>query len=74
MFCVRKRNVSLNVSFTHQKRMEFDRRKLKIIFFGVVFFMSTSLEFELSILRNKTCSPYNFKFTRLDCFCSKVIL
>ena len=55
MFCVRKRNVS----FTHTKPM-FDREEKLIItiFRGYVFYVYTSLLFELLILRNNISSPY----------------
>ena len=44
----------------------FDRKRTS--FWGLYTIMSTSLSFELLIIQNKTSSPKDFQFTRLNVF------
>ena len=56
MFWMRKRNASLRRSF-YAPKLFLIEIKTENNFFGVIFFMSTSLLFELSIIRNKRLVP-----------------
>ena len=48
------------MSDLYNLQLMFDNEKNRIIILGVMYFMSTSLKFELLIIRNKNSSPDDF--------------